>query len=343
MSRYGMTGFDGGGFALGEVYGCRWWSLREEVWQDVPVPGRLPRMRPVLTGAYNKAWRPGENVAVCGQRRDHRVPDEDCGCGFWGYWLQEDAPITSASRVMGVIKGYGDDTLIGDKGFRCGRAVLVALCCEKAVQKARYEDRTVTYTGPPAGVRWRNPDGAQATYQAFGGRPTHVPVTERVAVYEEDLYAQSQLEARLEEAYGVKVYTTFDAMLAMHPTTKDYLPPPPSGEDISRVIQSLARVDPHAVRHMLQNGINPALPARPKDRFSFGRSDPMMPQTISGTDALKRLALRADFTAEISGDVLPGAWDKLKQMLGLPPESKGLRGVSSDVVIYDEAAEPSGD
>lgn len=306
MSRTGMSGFDGGGFAIGEVYGVRWWNMRES--------GRDP----VLRGAYSFDWQPGENTALCGHgggghyRSRHKVPDEDCGCGFWGYWLPEAAPVTGKDRVMGVIKGWGDDTLIGEKGFRCGVAQIVALCCEKIVQRRVHDAPPVFVQGPPPGVRWQRPE-AMDTFRALGGRGTWQVDKDAPLRTEDDLLRQAEIEYRLGDLYRCPVYTTFDAMLAMHPTTKDYLPPPPPPpweEELTRMTFG-SPAEYQAARTRLAQAMAEIPPAV----RTLGQT------AVSGADALKRLAMRADFTVEMSATVTQQEIDNLRNMLGMGPDS----------------------
>jgi hypothetical protein len=123
-------------FAPGAVYGLRWWYYTN---------GKLYGQR--------ASWQPGVNTAAClfdsgfptdewlfdGERwrgAEHRTPEPDCECGFYAYWAStaiRDVPrpfplclLPSAYPVCGVIEGYGR-VLIGDLGFRCGKARIVGL------------------------------------------------------------------------------------------------------------------------------------------------------------------------------------------------------------------------
>lgn len=49
--------------------------------------------------------------------------DPSCMCGYWAYW---DYPKFGENGVVGIIEGWGK-TLIGDEGFRCQKAKIVAL------------------------------------------------------------------------------------------------------------------------------------------------------------------------------------------------------------------------
>ena len=201
MSKYGLTGFDGNGepdFAIGSVTGVRWWNLTGTE----------------LTGVHG-SWAMGENVAYCakGGRPDdaHMVPEEDCACGFWAYWTTAASgnPHNFQLPVLGVIEGYGK-TLIGEKGFRCAKARIVALHI------------------PPAGIASRDADApailnrhtnAVATWRALRGDAPRKPPDAA------ELMARLVVrEMQLEEAYGVPLYSTAAYMLERHPPTADYLP-----------------------------------------------------------------------------------------------------------------------
>jgi hypothetical protein len=203
-----MHGFDEAGFAVGSVTGVRWWNLDPD--------GHLEGSR--------AGWQPGENIARClarswhaGDKR-HAVPDENCSCGFWAYWRPSaTSPIVGSRPVLGVAEGYGDDTLIGDAGFRCAKARIIALCCMfKVTRPKRLRSKTGLWT-PPPGMFWRGPRGMQ-TFEAFGGRPP--------SDLEEDEEALLAIANQLEYDYEVPVYSTAEGMLMTHPPTSDYLPAP---------------------------------------------------------------------------------------------------------------------
>lgn len=198
MSRYGLPGFDGGepAFAIGSVTGARWWNLAD---------GHL-------TGVHG-TWLMGENAARCSMsagKRDHVTPDEDCGCGFWAYWTAEDHQHGFQFPVLGVIEGYGK-TLIGERGFRCAKARIIALHIPAGPRLAEF--------GVPDCLRGKS-DGAIATWRALAGRRHPRKLTP-----DEVLLYIAVLEMQLEETYGVPVYSTAGLMLARHPPTPDYLPP----------------------------------------------------------------------------------------------------------------------
>lgn len=228
MSRLGYSGFDGAEpeLALGSVTGLRWWDLQAD---DVSLRGVQGR------------WEPGENVAACNRRTysplaagvmvpvRHAVPDEDCACGFWAYWTIGNAPNPHgfAIPVLGVIEGYGR-TLIGDRGFRCQKARIVALHFPGA-QRSLMSRRPASFeewlSRAPDFIKARG-EGAVRTWEALTGsgrlpRPPADP--EAQARAEADaLYRLSVLEMQLEERYGVPVYATAGLMADRHPATRDY-------------------------------------------------------------------------------------------------------------------------
>lgn len=210
MSRYGLDGFDGKDsdpdFAIGSVTGVRWWHLR--------MPGG-PDGLPVLTlKGVRDGWAMGENIAQCGMNQKHSVPDEECGCGFWAYWQAPDAPNPHGFDlpILGIVQGYGH-TLIGEKGFRCAKARIVALHFAHGAQGL------IDYDGEtPDCLRGRG-EMAVKTWQRIVGKK-YVPPSEDAA-----LAKLAVLEILLEERYGVPVYGTQGLMLAKHPPTRDYLPP----------------------------------------------------------------------------------------------------------------------
>lgn len=99
-----MIGFDELGFAAGSVRGYRAWTGKDACHR--------------LIGRYGGFWYPGENLAYC---RRHQAPEERCKCGYWAYW---DNP--HGNEITGIVEGYGP-TIIGEKGFRCGKARILAL------------------------------------------------------------------------------------------------------------------------------------------------------------------------------------------------------------------------
>jgi len=173
----GMPGFAGHGreeFAIGQVYGIRWFQH---------LPGGT------LQGAW-APWIPGANEAICLANAEHRredVPVESCGCGFWAYWQRTFAPPWPGAQVLGIVKGYGP-TLIGDLGFRCAKAEIVAL----------------HIPDPPPSL--------------FG------PRADPVAPADELRWIQWQTETEnfLARKFGVPVYANLRTMMHKHPLTPEY-------------------------------------------------------------------------------------------------------------------------
>jgi hypothetical protein len=119
-------------FAVGSVSGYRWWAL------PAPDPLDPPGLYwdPGMLRGMHAGWEPGLNEARClsnltGGAPPHRedaVPEDECSCGFWGYWAPQPPYSVGAALlpVTGVIEGSGK-TLIGETGFRCAKARITAL------------------------------------------------------------------------------------------------------------------------------------------------------------------------------------------------------------------------
>lgn len=111
--------------AAGVVRGVRTW-----------FPHRTYLTDPwILVGQYGHGWHPGLNFASC--RPDHAFfspracngVEPGCRCGFYAYWtLNHHALGWSPFEhyIVGVIEGFGKTT-IGERGFRCEKARIVAL------------------------------------------------------------------------------------------------------------------------------------------------------------------------------------------------------------------------
>lgn len=123
-------GAGGGGlFALGSVVGARSWKVTED--------GFLRSVH------RDHVWVPGRNDAECLRFKsspyqygspmvfDRFEPHGDsseffeCQCGFYGYFDGSN-DYYRPGRVAGMIEGFGE-TVIGTRGFRAMRAVIVAL------------------------------------------------------------------------------------------------------------------------------------------------------------------------------------------------------------------------
>jgi len=131
--------------AAGVARGARIWNVSL---LDVPAAE--------LVGQYGHHWEPGENVAVCDlgpidmyvssmrqilRGAGYTIVGADpstcdgvepsCKCGFYAYWdMDGHSNVYSILRygwhLAGVIEGYGRTT-IGEYGFRCEKARIVAL------------------------------------------------------------------------------------------------------------------------------------------------------------------------------------------------------------------------
>jgi hypothetical protein len=76
---------------------------------------------------YLRSWTPGINTAYCYSPSWVIPPRADvnlrCACGFYGLFKLDDLKL---GTVLGIIKGWGK-TVIGELGFRCSQAQIVAL------------------------------------------------------------------------------------------------------------------------------------------------------------------------------------------------------------------------
>lgn len=123
-------------FAAGSVTGERVFHPTKDGW---------------LTGVtFEMIWKPGINEAVCCATgplaplaqvwsthpwdrevfpmfpSEHRVGGLNCVCGFYAYYDGGDNRYSNLTTIPGIIRGHGI-TSIGDRGFRCQRAEIVAL------------------------------------------------------------------------------------------------------------------------------------------------------------------------------------------------------------------------
>lgn len=129
-----------------------------------------------LTGAvYREVWKPGDNEAVCRKGaayRDlysfggtwqydpdrgvknprHRAGDIDCGCGFYAFFDRGKNRWHNRHRVRTVIEGWGVTT-VGERGFRCERAKIVAFVAPAWWEFGRFRKSSL-----PASVRANYPD-----------------------------------------------------------------------------------------------------------------------------------------------------------------------------------------
>lgn len=136
--------FEGQGFTIQPVQGARAFVTN--------VAGEL-------TGVvYEQPWTVGENTARC--MKTSRLADEeanhqlvDCernnGHGLYAYF-DGSTTYRSHGRVEGVIEGYGE-VVLGTRGFKATKAVIVALFVPSVVAKLRerYELMVARYEGIP--------------------------------------------------------------------------------------------------------------------------------------------------------------------------------------------------
>src|SRR5690606_17059618 len=119
----GFSRTEGPPLAAGVVRGARTWFPHRTYLTD-PV---------ILVGQYGHGWHPGLNFASC--RRNAFSPracngvEPGCQCGFYAYWTLNHRALGWSPferYIVGVIEGFGKTT-IGELGFRCEKARIVAL------------------------------------------------------------------------------------------------------------------------------------------------------------------------------------------------------------------------
>lgn len=208
------------------------------------------------------AWQPGENEATClidpfsrmvqtisgafqvptavihygngDSEKAHRAGQKGCSCGFYAYFDLGHNPHHQKGNVLGLIEGYGLMT-VGDRGFRCEKARLVALVDES--QRSGWWRRIVwrRVATDAAGVAWwllmlaafKQPGwardlfggmlGLQLGLSAFGWKRW---LTRPI---------QSTVPVRVRELYpDVKIYPSVEAAAAAHPLVRPELPSPES-------------------------------------------------------------------------------------------------------------------
>ena len=221
----GMSGFSEAGeedFAAGTVTGYRWWTLTAPDLTRNPLDAEQD-WRPRLLRGQRAEWQPGVNEAAClaglaGPRaHEDPLPSAGCGCGFWAYWslAQHNMARPGELLVAGVIEGWGR-TRIGERGFRCATARILALCLPFTITPE------ITAPGPStADILRRHLPASRVTGP---GEPCSAPVpcTDRAALDWAQAW-MAVIEDRLAETYpGVTVFSDQAAMLAKFPLTRGY-------------------------------------------------------------------------------------------------------------------------
>lgn len=144
-SRAGMAGFDGRGsadfdLAPGRVLGLRQWSVPPPDLSGNPLATSWNPQ--YIAGAAGRRWTNSVFEARCNSDPAHRPPvDVDntgaaCGCGCWAYFspsVMSDWCPCGYLALTGIIEGTGR-VLIGEKGFRCQRARIVALTLSSLIR-----------------------------------------------------------------------------------------------------------------------------------------------------------------------------------------------------------------
>jgi hypothetical protein len=115
--------------ALGRVRGVRQFRITKYGYHEG-----------MLTGLFFRTiWNPRINQATCPsvarnaeQALGWADLEESCTCGF--YANLDSPPVADLGCVIGIIEGWGN-TVIGEDGFRCERAKIVALVIGRVLGK----------------------------------------------------------------------------------------------------------------------------------------------------------------------------------------------------------------
>lgn len=232
---------------LGSVYGVRQWGRTDDgrltgahslTWADgeniaecghpheVPWSARtddvrkleaqrdllLAEMNALQDEARDKAYEMDRFRVLAEKHR--QLSDElsagalaDCACGFWAYWRFDPHEFHLGEKpVVGIIEGYGK-MITGTRGFRCGKARIVALhCAYEYVREIPPEDRPVIPQAKERGG-WHSVFATDYEQNTPGA----------IARLAED---ETELQANYPSA---RVYATLDAMLENHPPMKPEL------------------------------------------------------------------------------------------------------------------------
>jgi hypothetical protein len=147
-----------------------------------------------------------------------------CGCGVWAYWKLDSgdvnrfSPTSRGLPVLGIIEGYGR-VLLGEKGFRCQKAKIVALApafsIQPEVSPSSYADRLFEQRFGPL---WNGQPEPLAIEAA--APPLDLEEVTRRAQQHADAW-MAVIQDRLEQLYPeAAVYATARGMLASVPVGK---------------------------------------------------------------------------------------------------------------------------
>ncbi len=93
----------------------------------------MDRKTGVLYGLFDKPWEyhlGATNTARCSFVTSHTAAStRHCSCGFYAYFTSDlnQLDLCHPVTILGVIEGFGKIS-IGNKGFRCQKAKILALC-----------------------------------------------------------------------------------------------------------------------------------------------------------------------------------------------------------------------
>jgi hypothetical protein len=221
----GMPGFSGQGsrefdLAAGSVYGYRWWCLNAPDLQANPFSDGADWRPRLLRGQRDQFWTPGINEARCLNQPHHVPPSDEDGCGFWAYWAPPEVPHFRSNSLwmLGVIRGFGQ-TFIGSEGFRCQKAIIVALHLASEFSLA------------PRGTRgsWRDVFSQPGIHYPPHGRPSlqaqepAPPTADERAAGQDKMQAwQAVIEDYVSSLYpDARIMAKRRALLALHPPFRD--------------------------------------------------------------------------------------------------------------------------
>jgi hypothetical protein len=146
--------FDSRGFIVGVFRGVRSFRIDEggaltgvvfrTPWSNGVNEAQCMRPTyPVMTYMATRSWDPPPELPA-----DHGM--DVCRHGYYAYG-EESNDYYQPGLVSGVIYGWGQEVMIGSRGFRCMRARIAALCVSevKLTERARVELMQERYYNVP--------------------------------------------------------------------------------------------------------------------------------------------------------------------------------------------------
>lgn len=231
--------------ALGSVYGIRYWRLQPSgylhgqfgPWHADINAAICRKPQTTVQSAAFRAWAQGAGPAVLpdsiGASRaepvwdpPHDAPDERCECGFYAYWREDDCPLGGQTPVMGVVEGFGR-TLVGDKGFRCAKARIVALHIPSEDTDALVAEAEEVRSQLGLLIDRTDQDMSKkdmSLAEALIDRLETLrhQISRAAQLHSVDLSLTAEVETVLSDRYAVPVYASKRLMLVRHPLTTEY-------------------------------------------------------------------------------------------------------------------------